>query len=124
MAFAFGRDRRIRKRVEFTRAQRGGESVRTPHFVMIVRAREEGGPTRLGVVATKKTGNAVVRNRIKRLCRECFRLAPAMLPPGIDLVVIAKSGAGTLGLRNVQAEWTAALPRLRAHCEKVLGPRP
>ena len=67
---------------------------------------------------------AVVRNRIKRLCRETFRLAPDLLPKNIDLVVIAKEGAGTLGLRDVQGEWARAEAKLRAQCEKVLGARP
>jgi len=76
-------------------------------------------PSRLGVVAAKKTGGAVVRNRIKRLCRECFRLDPKWLPPGVDLVVIAKPGAGDLKLADVQAEWSRARPKLRAQCEAL-----
>jgi ribonuclease P protein component len=91
---------------------------------MLVCARDAPGPSRLGIVATKKTGNAVVRNRIKRLCRECFRLTLAMLPNDIDLVVIAKPGAHELGLRGVQSEWSAVAAKLHAQCEKVLGARP
>ncbi len=116
------------------RVQKVGATVRTPHFVMLVAARHEPlEPSRLGLVVTKKIGVAVVRNRIKRLCRECFRLAPEMLPKGIDLVVIAKTGAGDLGLRDVQDEWSRAAPKLRRECDalrdpqrgkKVLGPRP
>ena len=124
-AFSFGRERRLRKRAEFVRVQKDGATVRTPHFVMLVAAREDtSAPSRLGIVATKKTGVAVVRNRIKRLCRECFRLTPEMLPKGIDLVVIAKPGAGDLGLKDVQSEWSKATPKLRRECEKVLGARP
>jgi len=123
--FTFGRDRRLRKRTDFLRVQKDGAPVRTPHFVMLVAAREDrAGASRLGIVATKKIGVAVVRNRIKRLCRECFRLDPEMLPKGIDLVVIAKLGAGDLGLRDVQSEWSKAAPKLRRECEKVLGARP
>jgi hypothetical protein len=46
------------------------------------------------------------------------------LPKGIDLVVIAKAGAGDLGLRDVQAEWSRAAAKLRVTCEKVLEARP
>jgi ribonuclease P protein component len=92
--------------------------------VLLVARRSDAGPARLGIVTTKRIGVAVVRNRIKRLCRETFRLAPKMLPNDIDLVVIAKEGAGTLGLRDVQAEWTRASAKLLAQCEKVLGARP
>ena len=115
----FGRDRRIRRRADFVRIQKTGRPVRTRHFVMLVAAREERGPSRLGVVAARSSGGAVVRNRIKRLCRESFRLATELVPDGIDLVVIARAGAGDLGLRQVQEEWNGARPRLRAECEKV-----
>lgn len=101
------------------RVQKDGAAVRTAHFILLV-ARGPAGPARLGVVAARSTGGAVVRNRIKRLCRESFRLAPNLVPAGIDLVVIAKPGAGDLGLRDVQKEWSAASTRLRAQCEKVL----
>ena len=92
---------------------------------MLVAAREDASePSRLGVVVTKKIGVAVVRNRVKRLCRECFRLTPEMLPNGIDLVVIAKAHAGELGLKDVQSEWSKATPKLRREFEKVRGARP
>ncbi|HEY1956494.1 MAG TPA: ribonuclease P protein component [Polyangiaceae bacterium] len=120
----FGRDRRVRRRADFVRIQKTGRAVRTRHFVLLVAARESPGPSRLGIVAARTTGNAVARNRIKRLCRESFRLAPELVPAGVDLVVIAKAGAADLGLGDVQAEWAGAGARLRAECEKVLQPSP
>jgi ribonuclease P protein component len=130
--FGFGRERRVRRRSEFLRIQSRGERVSTPHFVMLVAARppakdcpapREARP-RLGVVVTKKVGNAVVRARVKRLCRECFRLWPDLLPPGIDLVVIARQGAGELVLADVRAEWRRARPRLLERCASVLRAGP
>ena len=120
----FGRDRRVRRRADFVRIQKTGRAVRTRHFVLLVAVREERGPSRLGIVAARTVGNAVARNRVKRLCRESFRLAPELLPAGVDLVVIAKPGAADLGLRDVQAEWSGVAPRLAAECKKVLQPRP
>ncbi len=118
--FSFGADRRIRKRREFLRVQRTGRPVRTAHFVLLVAPREQDGPSRLGVVTTRKLGGAVVRNRIKRLCRESFRLQPALVPAGVDLVVIARSGAEKLGLEQVQREWAGVQGPLRKRCEEAL----
>ena len=120
----FGRDRRVRRRADFVRVQKAGRAVRTRNFVLLVARRAQEGPSRLGIVAARTTGNAVVRNRIKRLCRESFRLSPELLPAEIDLVVIAKPGAAKLGLREVQAEWAAAAARLRVECKKVLEAEP
>ncbi|AKU98585.1 Ribonuclease P protein component [Labilithrix luteola] len=111
----------------------------TPHFVLLVtasparttRRRSDAernasdspgslGHARLGIVVTKKIGSAPVRNRIKRLCRECFRLWPDFLPDGVDLVVIARNGAGELGLADVQAEWSRARSAVLKRCAAVL----
>jgi ribonuclease P protein component len=60
------------------------------------------GWTRIGITVTRKIGNAVVRNRIKRQVREFFRVHKQRIETGRDLVVIAQRGADTL---NHQALW-------------------
>ena len=47
---------------------------------------------RLGITVTKKFGDANVRNRFKRLVRECFRLSAAELTTGVDIHVRSKTG--------------------------------
>ncbi len=116
--FGFGPERRLRKRGDFLRVQREGRAVRTAHFILLVAEGVEG-PSRLGVVATKKVGSAVVRNRIKRLCRECFRRHPELLPAGVDLVVIAKAGAGELGQAELDAECVKARAQLETQVRKL-----
>lgn len=125
MALSFGRDRRIRKRADFLRVQSSGHRASTPHFVLLVAAGASTGPSRLGIVVTKKVGNAVARNRVKRVCRECFRTWPEkngadFVPPGIDLVVIAKDGAPELGLAAVRGEWERVRSRLLDRCAAAL----
>lgn len=102
------------------RVQAHGERATSRHFVLLVAAGVAGMPSRLGIVATRKVGNATVRNRIKRLCRECFRLWPDFVPDGIDLVVIARDGAGELDLGRVRTEWARARPALLERCKRVL----
>src|SRR5208283_4908571 len=82
---------------------------------------------RLGLVVTKKVGSAVERNRVKRVCRECFRLWPDFVAAGVDLLVIARQGAPQLGLAQVREEWTRAQAALRHRVREVLAreaPRP
>ena len=45
---------------------------------------------RVGMAVTKKIGKAVVRNRVKRVLRECFRLNQTLIPPALDLVIVPK----------------------------------
>lgn len=124
-ASGFGRDRRVRRRSDFLRIQGGSRRVSGPHFVLLVAAQiGTPGPSRLGMVVTTKVGNAVARNRIKRVCRSCFRLWNALLPDGVDLVVIARRGAETLGLEGIRAEWTRLLPQLRKRAEESLANTP
>lgn len=128
-SFKLGRERRIRRRSDFVRVQSKGERATSRHFVLLVCAQEPGTDerqvaSRLGIVATRKVGDATMRNRIKRLCRECFRLWPGFVPDGIDLVVIARDGASELTLAHVRDEWSRARPALLKRCESVLRSRP
>jgi ribonuclease P protein component len=106
------RVRRLRKRPEFVRVQDGGSRVSTRHFLLLLMARLEPGPSRFGIVASKKVGGAVQRNRAKRLVREAMRRHLEILPdapPGpIDLVVIVRPGADRLALADVERELAGA----------------
>lgn len=98
--------RRLRRHLEFVHAQRTGRRVTTRHFTLLVAAQKPPPrAARMGLVVSKAVGTAVRRNRVKRLCRECFRLWPDLLPDGVDLVVIARAGAPDLDLGAVRAEW-------------------
>jgi ribonuclease P protein component len=80
---------RLLKRREFLAIQRSGKRHHDRLFVLIWTPGRETW-TRLGITTSRKVGNAVRRNRAKRLVREAFRRNKAVLPAGIDLVVIAK----------------------------------
>jgi ribonuclease P protein component len=115
--------RRLRRHGEFVRAQKTGRRVGTAHFTLLVAAQPPPPrPPRLGLVVSRGVGNAVHRNRVKRLCRECFRLLPELLPHGVDLVVIARSGAPELGLAEVRAEWRGAQRLLMKRAAEALAP--
>jgi ribonuclease P protein component len=60
-------------------------------WIILYGCRNELGRTRLGLSVSRKVGNAVVRNRFKRLLREAFRVSRSALPIGLDLIVLPRS---------------------------------
>lgn len=106
----FRKEARVRKRREFLQIQNAGRRVATRHF-LVVYVCSGGGPPRLGITVTKKIGNAVVRNRIKRAVRETFRRNAAMLRRGASMVVIARDGSAGLGVNATADE---LLPAMRS----------
>lgn len=77
------------RRADFARVTQCGRRVSTRYFLVFVERRDDQVPARLGITVTRKVGNAVRRNRIKRLVREWFRLRSSVLG-SVDLVVIAR----------------------------------
>jgi ribonuclease P protein component len=65
------------------------------------------GEARLGIVASRRIGNAVVRNRAKRLVRETFRATRNLFTPGMDVVVIVRRPLDGMKLDDVRREWTS-----------------
>ncbi|TDF94347.1 ribonuclease P protein component [Paenibacillus piri] len=80
---------RLTKREYFDKVYRGGRSVANHQFVLYFYARRQPG-FRLGISVSKKLGNAVVRNRIRRMIKEIIRLNAERLPGGYDLILIGR----------------------------------
>jgi ribonuclease P protein component len=110
------KEQRIRRRAEYQRIQSQGHRVVTPHFVFVLAPRPSGAlpdsGSRLGIAVSRKIGNAVVRNRVKRLVREAFRAMHVQFGDRIDVVVIARSLKQPWGLSDVTSEWKAASERI------------
>ena len=104
---------RLRQRADYLAVQNGGKKLHGRHVLGIAQKRSDpsrGG--RLGLTVTKKVGNAVVRNRIKRLLREWMRLN-GWVPVGWDLVLVAKdSAARQLHLDDFGSDLTRILRQL------------
>lgn len=103
MSSALTKAMRIRRRADFLSVQARGAKVHTRNFVAICAdsALTHG---RLGLTVSRRVGNAVVRNRVKRLVREWFR-THGWVKPGQDVVVVARPSAALVGrLADVAAE--------------------
>ena len=103
----------LKKRADYLAANRGRRAP-MPGFVLLVRPRGDGDESvRLGITVTKKIGNAVVRNRMKRRFRA---LAAELLPvagvPGADHVLIGRSGGIERDFGLLQAELRKALAKV------------
>lgn len=118
------RTQRIRKRPEFVRIQDSPARVGTRHLLLLLASRPDEGPPRLGVVASRKVGCAVMRNRAKRLVREAFRLHQDALPRGLDVVVIVRPGTHELALADVAGELVHAVPQVARRARELRAKQP
>ena len=100
----FGKDLRLRRRWEFLRVQRRGKRRQSANFLVVYLHQSAPGSSRFGFSVSRRVGNAVVRNRVKRCLREFVRLHRRDLPPVCDFVVIAKPGAAELSYAELAAE--------------------
>jgi ribonuclease P protein component len=98
---------RLRRSVEFQQVIRRGRRVAGAAFVVVCAPRKQmlaEQPVRLGITVSRKVGNAVVRNRVKRRIREWFRAQRGPLGAGVDLVVIGRAAAASLEYASFAAE--------------------
>jgi ribonuclease P protein component len=99
---------RLKLRREFRRVAASGQRTARPGLVLQSLA-APGAPLRIGFTATKKLGNAVVRNRTKRRLREAARLLLAEAPPGWDLVLIGRDATATRDFKTLLGDLRGAL---------------
>ncbi len=122
----FCRADRVVSARDYARVRRRGKRLASTNFAVSVASRESGhvgatrrgGPghpsrTRLGLSVSRRVGNAVVRNRIKRAVREWFRGSRDRVSD-VDIVVIARRGAATRCTEEIAQELSALLAGRRA----------
>lgn len=117
----------VRKRVDFEAAYESGAKVNGRLMTMFVRINQRE-HARLGIAATRKIGNAVIRNRAKRLSRELFRSHRPQA--GLDIIVVPRRQFLDAPYPSLEREFTALLERATSWAargpasRRPHGPRP
>lgn len=96
---------------DFRRVYRKGEREAGGYVVVYV-LRNRYGFNRLGLTVGKTVGKAVVRSRVKRLLRECYRAYADRLPTGRDFILVARSRAAGKTLSQLERDLGYSLKKL------------
>ena len=92
----------LKKNMDFQNVYKNGKSYANKYLVMYV-LKNELKKNRIGISVSKKVGNSVIRHRITRLIRESYRLQEDVFNSGLDIVVIARGSARTVGFQEIES---------------------
>jgi ribonuclease P protein component len=109
---AASRGGRLSRSAEFERVYRHGRSIANRHLILYVFDAHGAGAPRLGLSVSRRVGQAVTRNNVKRLLREAFAALGPRLGDGLDVVVVARPAAAELADREGLAGLQASLSEL------------
>ncbi|MEW6720619.1 MAG: ribonuclease P protein component [Thermodesulfobacteriota bacterium] len=112
----FPTEERLRTDREFREVVRKGERVSTAHYT-IYRDALGGIGGKVGVSAGKRAGGSVVRNRMKRLLREFYRLNKGEFPPGTRTAIVVRKAPEAAALSGVCDELLPALRKRWGACK-------
>lgn len=111
---------RLKQRADFLAAATGIK-VPAAGFVLQTRKRADDGPVRFGFTVSKKVGNAVERNRVRRRLKEIVRLADInRLNTGHDYVLVGRRAALKLPFEKITSDFTGALRRAQSALHVVV----
>ena len=103
---------RLRQRADFLAAT-GGVKAPSASFVLQARDRSDNGPVRFGFTVSRKVGNAVERNRVRRRLRELVRLnSEDVLQAGHDYVLVGRRAALSAAFSDLVADYGRAIARI------------
>ena len=107
--------KRLRTQRDFQQVRTEGKRAQCGPFILQWRQRtpEEGEGRRLGVIASKRVGNAVRRNYGKRVIRSIFRQNEAAVPAGIDVVIVLRASFIRFDYAELEARFLKACKSIR-----------
>jgi ribonuclease P protein component len=106
-----GRAMRLKRGRDFTRVRNGGVRMVQGCLIANWLLLDNGATSRLGVVTSRRIGDAVRRARARRLLREAFRLNQLALRQPVDMVLVARQSIAGKNLAEVQRDYLSATSR-------------
>jgi ribonuclease P protein component len=100
--YAVQKELRLKKREDFSRIYRTGKSVANFQFVLYYKEQLLRPHFRLGISTSKKVGNAVVRNRLRRTIKEIWRLHADEILPNYDYIIIVRKAAVDMDYQQME----------------------
>ena len=103
--FGFGRASRLRLSSEFKLVRESGKSWTGRYLILVALNRGAGLPSRVGMITTRRLGNAVVRNKVRRRMREIFRLNQHQIRDGYWIITIARASSAFVAYQELERDW-------------------
>jgi ribonuclease P protein component len=107
--FSFHKSERLAKRPQFQKVMAEGRRKRIDSLCTLFMLPNGLDRKRLGIIASKKIGNAVIRNRAKRKIREAFRRIKDHIHPAMDIVVISGKDLASLSVCMIEKKLSKPL---------------
>jgi ribonuclease P protein component len=103
--FKFPKASRLTRTAEFALVKKNGQAWTGQHITLGILYRAGESTARVGIITTRRIGQAVVRNRVRRRLREIFRLNQYRLITGIWIVTVARVSAAEATFRQLERDW-------------------
>ena len=92
----------LKKNEQFQFVYKNGKSYANKYLIMYLK-KNGLEKNRIGISVSKKVGNSVVRHRVTRLVRESYRLHENIFNSGLDIVIVGRPSAATVGYKEVES---------------------
>lgn len=107
----YSREMRVCKSSDYRYILNNGRKYNSKSFILFS-CKKKSGPTRLGIIVSKKVGGAVLRNYLKRVFRDIYRNEYDILCNHLDIVIILKKNAENFSFTQLKSEFVCISNRL------------